>query len=66
MDDSYLKSAIKYKHGVHNKYVKHGRKLDDWEYVCTIHETFSKINKDNCFPNLGKSLSDPVNGNKSY
>ena len=31
-----LKSAIKHKHRVYNKYVKRGRKLDDWEYVCKV------------------------------
>ena len=31
-----LKSAIKRKHRVYNKFVKRGRKPDDWEYVCTV------------------------------
>ena len=64
-----LKSAIKRKHGVHNKYVKRGRKPDDWEYVCTVgNETSSRITKakDDYFSNLGKSLSDPTNGTNSY
>ena len=28
-----LKSVVKHKHSVYNKYVKRGRKPDDWEYV---------------------------------
>ena len=64
-----LKSAMKRKHRVYNKYVKRGRKPDDWEYVCTVrNETSSRIAKakDDYFSNLGKSLSDPTNGTKSY
>ena len=64
-----LKSAIKRKHGVYNKYVKRGCKPDDWEYVCTVgNETSSRITKakDDYFSNLGKSLSDPTNGTNSY
>ena len=60
-----LKSAIKRKHRVYNKYVKRGRKPDDWEYVRTVrNETSSRITKvkDDYFSNLGKSLSDPTNG----
>ena len=64
-----LKSAIKRKHRVYNKYVKRGRKPDDWEYVRSVrHETSSKINKanDDYFSDLGKKLSDPTSGIKSY
>ena len=64
-----LKSAIKRKHRVYNKYVKRGRKPNDWEYVRKVHnETCSKITKakDEYFSNLGKKLSDLTNGIKSY
>ena len=64
-----LKSAIKRKHRVYSKYVKRGHKPDDWEYVRTVrNETSSRITKakDDYFSNLGKSLSDPTNGTKSY
>ena len=64
-----LKSAIKRKHRVYNKYAKRGRKPDDWEYVRTVrNETSSRITKakDDYFFNMGKSLSDPTNGTKSY
>ena len=64
-----LKSAIKRKHRVYNKYVKRGRKPDDWENVRTVrNETSSRITKakDEYFSVFGKSLSDPTNGTKSY
>ena len=64
-----MKSAIKCKHKVYNKYVKHGQKPDNWEYMCKVHnETSSKIikAKDEYFSNLGKKLSDPTNGISSY
>ena len=53
-----LKSAIMRKHIVYSKYVKRGRKPDDWECVRKVlNETFSKITKakDKYFSNLGKS-----------
>ena len=41
-----LKSAVKRNHRVYNKYVKHGRKPDDWEYVRSVrNETSAKIKK---------------------
>ena len=64
-----LKSVIKPKHRVCNKFFKRGRKPDDWEYVRTVRKgTSSKITKakDDYFSDLGKSLSDPTNGTKSY
>ena len=54
---------------MYNKYVKRGPKLSDWEYVRKVHnETSSKITraKDEYFSNVGKKLSDPTNGIKSY
>ena len=54
---------------MYNKYFKRGRKLDDWGYVRTVrNETSSRITKakDDYFSNLGKSLSYPTNGTKSY
>ena len=52
-----LKSAIKRKHREYNKYVRRGRKPDDWEYVRTVrYQTSSKITqaKDEYFSSLGK------------
>ena len=62
-------TAIKWKHRVYNKYVKRGWKPDNWEYIQSVrNETSAKINKakDNYFSDLGKKLSDPTNGIKSY
>ena len=64
-----LKSAIKWKHRVYNKYIKHGWKPDDWEYVqCVRNETSTQINKakDDYFSDLSKKLSDTTSGIKSY
>ena len=64
-----LKSAFKCKHRVYNKYVKRGRKPDDWEYVRPIrNQTSSKITeaKHEYFSSFGKKLSDPTHGSKSY
>ena len=64
-----LKSAIKCKHRVYNKYVRHEHKPYDWEYVCTVrNQTSSKITqaKDVYFSSPGKKLSDPTHGIKSY
>ena len=64
-----LKSAIKRRHRVYNKYVKRGRKPDDWEYVRIIrNQTSSKIAqaKDEYFSSFGKKLSDPTHCTKSY
>ena len=36
-----LKSAIKSKHRVYNKYVKRGRKPDNWKYVRTVRNQIS-------------------------
>ena len=64
-----LKSAIKRKHRAYNKYVKHGRKPDDWEYIRSVRNKIStEINKakTDYFSDLGKKLSDPTSGIKSY
>ena len=64
-----LKSAFNRKHRVNNKYVRRGLKPDDWEYVRTVRkQTSSKITqaKDEYFSSLGKKLSDPTHGIKSY
>ena len=58
-----LKSAIKCKHRVYNKYIKRGRKPNDWEYVCIIRNQNSlKITqaKDEYFSSVGRKLSDQL------
>ena len=64
-----LKTAIKRKHRVYNKYVKRGRKPDEWEYVRQVqNETSAMItnSKDDYFAELGHKLSNPNNGPKTY
>ena len=64
-----LKSAIKQKHRVYNKYVKLRWKTDVLEYVRSVrNEASAKIykTKDNCFSDLGRKLFDPTSDIKSY
>ena len=64
-----LKSSIKRKHRVYNKYVKCGWKPEHWEHAQSVcNEASTKINKakDDYFSDLGKKLSDPMSGIKSY
>ena len=60
-----VKTAIKRKHRIYNKYVKRGRKTDEWEHVRTIrNKTSLMINntKDKYFSTLGRKLSNPTIG----
>ena len=64
-----LKTAIKRKHRVYNKYVNRGRKPDEWEYVRQVrNETSAMItnSKDDYFAELSHKLSNPNNGPKTY
>ena len=64
-----LKTVIKHKHRVYNKYVKRGRKPDDWDYVRQVrNETSAMITntKDDYFVALGRKLSNLINGPKTY
>ena len=66
-----LKSAIKRKHRVYNKYAKRGRKSDDWEYMYDQFVTKLPLKltkpKTTTFLTWAKSyLSDPTSGIKSY
>ena len=64
-----IKTAIKRKHRVYNKYVKRGRRLDGWENVRVIRNDTSKMiatAKDNHFAFLGRKLSNPNIGIKKY
>ena len=63
-----IKTAIKRKHRIYNKYVKRGRKPNEWEYVRLTRNETSKLFRDakeNYFACLGRKLSDPV-GIKTY
>ena len=64
-----IKTAIKRKHRVYNKYVRRGRKSEEWEYVRVIRNETSKIitdAKETYFASLGRKLSNPAIGLKVY
>ena len=64
-----IKTAIKRKHRVYNKYVRRGRRPDEWDNVRLIRNDTSKmitIAKDNYFASLGRKLSNPAIGIKTY
>ena len=62
-----LKSAIKCRHRVYNKYVKRGCKPDDWKYVCIfVTKPLRRLLKPKYFSSLEKKLSNPSHGTKSY
>ena len=64
-----IKTAINRKHRVYNKYVKRGRRLDEWENVRVVRNDTSKMittAKDNYFASLGRKLSNPNIGIKKY
>ena len=64
-----IKTAIKRKHKVYKKYVSRGRKIDELAYMRVVrNETTHLIDraKEQYFEKLGKKLSDPSTGTKSY
>ena len=64
-----IKTAVKRKHRVFNKYVKRGRKPEHWEYVKLVRNATCRMitnARETYFQNLGKKLSDPSNGIKAY
>ena len=64
-----IETAIKRKHQVYNKYVKCGRRLDEWENVRVIRNDTSKMittAKNNYFASLGRKLSNPNIGIKKF
>ena len=64
-----IKTAIKRKHRIYNKYVKRGHKPNDWENVRLTRNETSKIIRDakeDYFACLGRKLSDPSVGIKTY
>ena len=66
---SKLKTAIKRKHRVYNKYVNRGCKAQEWEYIKTLSQnTFQMITtaKEKYFLKLGQKLSDSANCVKAY
>ena len=66
---SQLKTAIKRKHRVYNKYVTCGCKAEEWEHIKTLSQNTSQMitsAKEKYFLKLGQKLSDPTNGVKAY
>ena len=64
-----IKTAIKRKHRVYNKYVRRGRRPDEWDNVQLVQNDTSKmitIAKDNYFSSLGRKFSNPATGIKTY
>ena len=64
-----IKTAVKRKHRVFNKYVKRGSKPEHWEYVKQVRNATCRMitnARETYFQNLGKKLSDPSNGIKAY
>ena len=64
-----VKTAIRRKHRVYRKYLDRGRKLEDWMKVKDVkRETSKKIldAKESYYLGLGRKLSDPNNGIKTY
>ena len=64
-----LKTAIKRKHRVYNKYVKRECEAEEWEHVKILSQNTSQMitsTKEKYFLKLGQKLSDPANGVKAY
>ena len=64
-----LKSAIRRKHRVYRKFVQRGRKPEEWNLVKKIRNMTSKMivhAKESYYLKLGKNLSDPNQGTKTY
>ena len=64
-----LKSAIRRKHRVYRKFVQRGRRQEDWNQVKETRNETSKMiirAKESYYLNLGRKLSDPNQGIKSY
>ena len=64
-----LKTAIKRKHRLYAKFVKRGRKMEDWNHVKNLQNETTRtiINaKNECYLHLGRRLSDNLNGPKTY
>ena len=64
-----IKTAIKRKHRVYNKFVKRGHKPEEWEPVRMIRNETSRMitdAKESYFSTLGRKLSNPALGLKTY
>ena len=66
---SEIKTAIRRKHRVHKKYISRDHKIDELAHMKVgRNETTHLIHraKEHYFEKLGKKLSDPLTGSKSY
>ena len=64
-----IKRAIRRKHRVYKKYVSRGRKIDELAYMRVVRNKTTHLidrAKGHYFEKLGKKLSDPSTGTKSY
>ena len=64
-----VKTAIRRKHRVYKKFLQRGRKQEDWIKVKDVRKETSKIildAKEKYCLKLGRNLSDPSNGIKTY
>ena len=64
-----VKKAVKRKHRVYRKYVKRGRKHEDWTRVKQVKNDTTKIindAKNKYYSRLGEKLCDPNMGIKTY
>ena len=64
-----LKAAIKRKHRIYAKFVKRGRKQEDWNHVKKVqNETTRMITnaKNEYYLNVGRRLSNNTTGAKTY
>ena len=64
-----IKTAIRRKHQIFNKYIKRGSKQEDWEQVRIVRNQTTHLiddDKENYFKSLGKKLSDPNTEIEAY
>ncbi len=64
-----VKRAIKRKHRVFRKFLRRGKKQQDWDYFKIVHNKTTKIiatAKETYFMNLGRKLSDYNQGQRIY
>ena len=64
-----VKTAIRRKHRVYKKFLQRGKRHEDWNKVKEVRDETSKIildAKDKYYLQLGRKLSNPSNGIKTY
>ena len=64
-----VKTAIRRKHCIYNKYIKRGSEQEDWEQVMSVRNQTTHLIDDakvKYFRSQGKKLTDPDTGIKAY